>query len=268
MFLINVFYASDRMTEARDVLAPFLKLVKKNIIPSCSSVSFIKTKYHLLLNYCINICFYLMLKAKRLPINSHPVIKRLAQYRQLLNQLESGQGNLIQEVQEILSAEKQGKPLYKVSDGTQASVDKKKATKRFEEKLNRLRKRTEEEEEQEEIINTYSPESELQPEVETKESTDEEVDLDNDMVADEEDEIENTEMTKFAAESEGKRAITYAMAKNKGLTPHRKKEQRNPRVKHRNKYRKAKVRRKGAVRIRELLMRPKIFLRTMFLLCR
>lgn len=44
-----------------------------------------------------------------------------------------------------------------------------------------------------------------------------------------------------------KRAITYKMAKNKGLTPHRKKEQRNPRVKHRNKFRKAKIRRKGAV---------------------
>lgn len=38
------------------------------------------------------------------------------------------------------------------------------------------------------------------------------------------------------------------MAKNKGLTPHRKKEQRNPRVKHRMKYRKAVIRRKGAVR--------------------
>lgn len=45
-----------------------------------------------------------------------------------------------------------------------------------------------------------------------------------------------------------KRAITYQMAKNKGLTPQRKKEQRNPRVKHRNKYRKAIIRRKGAVR--------------------
>lgn len=44
-----------------------------------------------------------------------------------------------------------------------------------------------------------------------------------------------------------KRPITYKMAKNKGLTPHRKKEQRNPRVKHRNKFRRAKIRRKGAV---------------------
>lgn len=49
-------------------------------------------------------------------------------------------------------------------------------------------------------------------------------------------------------EGDSKRAITWQMAKNKGLTPHRKKEQRNPRVKHRNKFRKAKIRRKGQVR--------------------
>ena len=44
-----------------------------------------------------------------------------------------------------------------------------------------------------------------------------------------------------------KRAITYEMAKNKGLTPKRKKELRNPRVKNRRKYEKAKIRRKGQV---------------------
>jgi U3 small nucleolar RNA-associated protein 3 len=38
------------------------------------------------------------------------------------------------------------------------------------------------------------------------------------------------------------------MEKNKGLTPKRKKEQRNPRVKNREKYRKANVRRRGQVR--------------------
>lgn len=48
---------------------------------------------------------------------------------------------------------------------------------------------------------------------------------------------------------DNKRAITWQMAKNKGLTPHRKKEQRNPRVKHRNKFRKAKIRRKGQVSV-------------------
>ena len=37
-------------------------------------------------------------------------------------------------------------------------------------------------------------------------------------------------------------------AKNKGLTPHRQKEQRNPRVKHRMKFRQANIRRKGQIR--------------------
>ena len=44
-----------------------------------------------------------------------------------------------------------------------------------------------------------------------------------------------------------KRAITYEIAKNKGLTPHKRKELRNPRVKHRMKFRKAKIRRRGQV---------------------
>jgi U3 small nucleolar RNA-associated protein 3 len=45
-----------------------------------------------------------------------------------------------------------------------------------------------------------------------------------------------------------KRAATYEMMKNKGLTPHRKKANRNPRVKKRLMYDKAMVRRRGQVR--------------------
>jgi U3 small nucleolar RNA-associated protein 3 len=39
--------------------------------------------------------------------------------------------------------------------------------------------------------------------------------------------------------AQGARKITYEMMKNRGLTPYRKKEQRNPRVKNRNKYERA-----------------------------
>ncbi|TSK16237.1 Something about silencing protein 10 [Bagarius yarrelli] len=46
---------------------------------------------------------------------------------------------------------------------------------------------------------------------------------------------------------EYKRGITYQMAKNKGLTPKRKKIDRNPRVKHREKFRQANIRRMGQV---------------------
>ena len=64
-----------------------------------------------------------------------------------------------------------------------------------------------------------------------------------------EDSAEENEDSEKEEEKEGKRGITYQIAKNKGLTPHRKKENRNPRVKHRNKFRKAKIRRKGQVTI-------------------
>ena len=45
-----------------------------------------------------------------------------------------------------------------------------------------------------------------------------------------------------------KRAASYEMIKNRGLTPHRKKSNRNPRVKKREAYEKAIVRRRGQVR--------------------
>jgi U3 small nucleolar RNA-associated protein 3 len=45
-----------------------------------------------------------------------------------------------------------------------------------------------------------------------------------------------------------KRAATYEIMKNKGLTPHRKKENRNPRVKKRAAYAKAVINRKGQIR--------------------
>jgi len=60
-------------------------------------------------------------------------------------------------------------------------------------------------------------------------------------------ESEETKDVEEETKDDEKRGITYQIAKNKGLTPHRKKEQRNPRVKHRIKFRKAKIRRKGQV---------------------
>lgn len=46
----------------------------------------------------------------------------------------------------------------------------------------------------------------------------------------------------------GRRTITDNMQRNRGLTPRRKKEYKNPRVKHRLKYRKAVIRRRGQIR--------------------
>ena len=167
------------MSEVKITLEPYLHLLKKKSDSNSTEFMFAKAKYQVLLNYCLNILFYLTLKAKRSSFNGHPVIKRLAQYRQLLNQLNSKK--------QLKNVSKQNKK-----------------DKSFEE-------RNPIEEIQETILDNVSG---------------------NDVI-----------------DEENRRMITYQISKNKGLTPHRSKEQRNPRVKHRNKYRKAIIRRKGAVSI-------------------
>lgn len=234
--LVNDF--KEFMNEAKNILAPFLELVKKGVCPDCPAVAFVKTKYQIVLNYCINISFYLMLKAKRLPVNSHPVIKRLAQYRQLLSQLSSGEGNLLEQIQEILKIEKDGGSLYNVSDESVTHFDrKKKIIATLEEQKKRPRQNSETSEDEE---SDYLMEDDKLYEADDMSVDDNELNI----------EKENQEniVSEQMEDVGGKRAITYQIAKNKGLTPYRKKEQRNPRVKHRNKYRKAKIRRKGAVR--------------------
>jgi U3 small nucleolar RNA-associated protein 3 len=49
-------------------------------------------------------------------------------------------------------------------------------------------------------------------------------------------------------EEDGKREISGKIAANRGLTPHRNKDYKNPRKKHRIKFDKAVIRRKGAIR--------------------
>ncbi|XP_047361796.1 something about silencing protein 10 [Vespa velutina] len=235
--LVNDF--KECMNEAKNILAPFLELVKQGICPDCPAVAFVKTKYQIVLNYCVNISFYLMLKAKRLPVSSHPVIKRLAQYRQLLSQLQAGEGNLLEKIQEILKIEKNGGSLYNVSEESVTCFNKKKTVATVVEDTKKRQRQINETSEDKESDNITD--DELYEENNLSEKDDEEklnVETDN----------QENKISEQMEDIEGKRAITYQIAKNKGLTPHRKKEQRNPRVKHRNKYRKAKIRRKGAVR--------------------
>merc|ERR1712150_126704 len=60
--------------------------------------------------------------------------------------------------------------------------------------------------------------------------------------------MKNKKFEDDGEDEEGKRAITYEMNKNKGLTRSRRKELKNPRIKHKMKYKKAKIKRRGQVR--------------------
>ncbi|KAJ3657945.1 hypothetical protein Zmor_009720 [Zophobas morio] len=210
-----------QMTTVKEYLGPALDKYKKGLVQDCSGMEFVTTYHQLILNYCVNIYMYLLLKASRTNVQNHPVVKRLYQYRQLLSQLATVYQEIVKPQIESILKEDNKKPLniiQKLTNPTEKNVEKGKKRKRVEEQKSKKVKFAEKL-------------------IEHQKSGKEE----------EEAALEMAEETEETAEN-AKRAITYQIAKNKGLTPHRKKEQRNPRVKHRNKFRKAKIRRRGAVR--------------------
>ncbi|XP_078139921.1 something about silencing protein 10 [Centroberyx gerrardi] len=221
-----------KLAELKDELQPLVEMVKDGRIPPGKGAEYLKTKQQLYLNYCTNISFYLVLKAKRIPAHNHPVIERLLTYRNLINELGAVDARLAPQLRKLLAGEQKEKATRRPVGGKQAKKDMEsgeaapeaaedsdsdldeEAALHFyrgvEEKLKLKRKST-----------SNDPQDEA-----LEESGDEEEEMDPD----------------------AKRGITYQMAKNKGLTPKRKKIDRNPRVKHREKFRRAKIRRKGQVR--------------------
>jgi len=163
---------------------------------------FYQAKLHTILNYCINISYFLHLRAtKPSSCKGHPVVKRILQFKRLLDEVNQFKPK----APEPEGSSKPPKPKRPKMHAPTLTRKKVEVAQGLGEQL---KKKTKE-----------IPGSSTQEAVED----------------DAEGELE-------------KRGITYEMAKNKGLVPVRKKEQRNPRVKHRMKYQKAKVRRKGQVR--------------------
>ncbi|XP_039959116.1 something about silencing protein 10 [Bactrocera tryoni] len=210
--------------EVELIIAPVMLYVRQNNVPKIPALQFAELYQNIALSYCSNVAFYLLLKAKRTAVRNHPVTKRLLQLKKLIKQLQDKYDNIIRPQLEAL--------LERIVDGDKFQVldvkdiaDRTKSKKKT--KLGILEKYDE------------TSKVDIKPADEQSEDDDDDDNEDEDM--------DLTEADPYADE-DTRRGITYQIAKNKGLTPARKKELRNPRVKHRNKFRKALVRRKGAVR--------------------
>ncbi|XP_065215728.1 something about silencing protein 10 [Planococcus citri] len=201
------------MTYVNDDLLPILPKLKKKNVKDSSAVEFITIFHQLIMNYCTNIAFYFLLKTRKTDTTSHPISTWLSKYKEILNDSESIY---------LKTIKPQLKAILSEAPKTAAKSQKRKLN---DEKFVGILKKSKISDEKKTngaVTNGSVPEKLPQLYDEQSESEEE--------------------------EKESKRPITYAIAKNKGLTPHRKKELRNPRVKHRMKYRKAKIRRKGQVR--------------------
>uniref|UniRef100_A0A4W4ECR7 Sas10 C-terminal domain-containing protein n=1 Tax=Electrophorus electricus TaxID=8005 RepID=A0A4W4ECR7_ELEEL len=200
-----------KLTELRDEIQPLVQMVKDGQIPPGKGANYLAMKQQLYLNYCTNISFYLVLKAKRIPAHNHPVIERLVTFRNLINELGAVDAKLAPQLCQLLSSDQREQAVKRLTSS---------------ESLNKSQTGDAEgsDEDEEAALLLYRGVEEM---LRLKRKGEEEE----------------------AAEEDGdaKRGITYQMAKNKGLTPKRKKIDRNPRVKHREKYRRAKIRRKGQV---------------------
>ncbi|KAI8035415.1 something about silencing protein 10 [Drosophila gunungcola] len=210
------------LAEVRDLITPVLNYVRNHDVPMVPALKYASLYHTVLTTHCSNVAFYLLLKARRSGVKFHPVVKRLVQLKLLRDQLMPRYEEYIRPQLEAL--------LERIQDGdafTVLDVAQRKA------KL--------------QILNKYSNGQE-QAEVSSSDDDDDDDDEDDKGQKDQAEEDPEEEQEEEEDEELARRGITYQMAKNKGLTPHRKKELRNPRVKHRGKYRKALIRRKGAVR--------------------
>lgn len=227
----------QRLTESIQLLEPILVYFEKNSIKKHPLIEFISNQNQLILNYCTNVSFYLILKAKRIPIQNHPIVKRLFKIRQLLLQIDEKYTTIVKpQLESLLEAIKQGEEIEFDLDDVPTEKKKKK-------KLRFVQDLEKSEESESEMESEDGDAVEKDKNVEFKQKLKQ---MESDSEQDEN--AEDVEGEEKMGEDDERRQITYQIAKNKGLTPYRKKELRNPRVKHRMKFRKAIIRRKGAHR--------------------
>jgi len=258
-----VFEFKTKMVQAVQ-LSKIVSLEDSGALPSGPVTEFVRIKFQILVNYCTNICAYLMFKAKGTNLKLHPVTGRLVEYKLLLDSLVK-MDNIVQpQVDSLLERLGAGEKLESLMREERRRANKQKnklsGKKR---KLKILQKKPIVEEGEDTEMKSKKRKKMPKPEDLTG---DEQMavnlyqairrnknDLEEDDDENEDDQIDrvvhndDVELDDDGEEAE-RRGITYKIAKNKGLMPKRSKLQRNPRVKNRVKFEKAKKRRKGAVR--------------------
>lgn len=208
----------ERFSESKDLLVPALELLKSVDFPNHPLVEFVECRNQLIVNYCTNISFYLMLKAKRVKVRNHPLVKRLIQFRQLICQLDDIFEYVVKPQLKIL-----------LEDTENSESPKLLMLQNLKAQLESTDLNEETSEEGDEVVQPLFNQKDL------SESDDDDGGVEK---------MDDGELE----ESHIKRQITRQIAKNKGLTATKRRELRNPRVKNKNKFRKAVIRRKGAVR--------------------
>lgn len=79
---------NEKLTTVKKEVEPLLRRARQGNFATEEGISYLEAKYHLLLSYCIDIVFYLMLKASGRQVKDHPVINHLVELRVLIEQIK------------------------------------------------------------------------------------------------------------------------------------------------------------------------------------
>ncbi|CAM9679170.1 unnamed protein product [Ectocarpus fasciculatus] len=95
---------------------PLVSNVTAEIGASKDGLVYLRTRQQLLLAYCMNVCFYMVLKAKGEPAKGHPVVRRLLSLRGLLEDMSALDDKMSSQVDLLLRALRSGVDLAGGSD--------------------------------------------------------------------------------------------------------------------------------------------------------
>ena len=92
----------DKVEVIKNQLLPLLDSIDAGQLLTKDGLSYLQVKFHLLLSYCTDIVFYLLLKVSGKPVKGHPVIDELLRLRVILTKLGPVDKKLSYQVSKLL----------------------------------------------------------------------------------------------------------------------------------------------------------------------
>jgi U3 small nucleolar RNA-associated protein 3 len=97
---------NEKLREVKDNVQPLLDKARAASSAEVreQGVSFLELKYHLLLAYCLNVSFYLLLKTEGKSVRDHPVVEQLLRIRAYLEKIKPIEAKLKYQLDKLLKS--------------------------------------------------------------------------------------------------------------------------------------------------------------------
>mmetsp|Transcript_29360 Transcript_29360/g.72631 ORF Transcript_29360/g.72631 Transcript_29360/m.72631 type:complete len:489 (-) Transcript_29360:215-1681(-) len=99
---------TKNLDEVRNSVEPVIAMVRAGDYATAEGISYLDAKHLLMLSYCINIVFYLLLKSEGKPVRDHPVVLRLVEIRTYLEKLRPIDRKLQYQIEKLLKMANEG----------------------------------------------------------------------------------------------------------------------------------------------------------------